>query len=65
MLERIAYYFNNKLLSTNKLLSIQRKNICSARTVSIEAVMQLRFYYAAHYFSSDTEVLFAFLVSDK
>ena len=32
------------------------------RTVSIEAVMQPRFYCAEYYFSSDAEVLFAFLV---
>ena len=36
------------------------KNRSIARTVSIEAVLQPRFYYAMSYFSFDAEVLFAF-----
>ena len=38
------------------------KNRSIARTVSIEAVLQPRFYYAMSYFSFDAEVLFAFFV---
>ena len=37
-----------------------QKNRSIARTVSIEAVLQPRFYYAVSYFSFDAEVLFAF-----
>ena len=37
-----------------------QKNKSIARTVSIEAVLQPRFYYAMSYFSFDAEVLFAF-----
>ena len=42
--------------------NIWRKIKSIARTVSIEAVLQLRFHYAMNYFSFDAEVLFAFFV---
>ena len=51
----------------NKKLKCRRKNIWRkirsiARTVSIDAVLQLRFHYAVNYFSFDAGVLFAFFV---
>ena len=51
-------------LKIAKVEMLQRKymekNRSIARTVSIEAVLQPRFYYAMSYFSFDAEVLFAF-----